>query len=157
MKPVFVQRVCKNRNDFDASATVDSHFHMVYMGSAEFERPELRASMSKVCSQLSHFAVYPLTTVQDCNGDSLRVFSWCEDKQYQSALMALWRNEQSVVTKEAVGLWEATRPMAERRYPADVWWDIHNHVFFCFGDDAMEQWITALRNTRREFKKAGRL
>lgn len=155
--PYLVQRVSRNRAEFNAHGSVDDNYRMEYMGSSEFEFGALPKSLKFACANLDDYSVIKINAIKDLDDQPLRVLCLTEDKAYQEALLELWVDEHSLTTKECVGLEQAKRPKEDRLYEADVWWDISNHVFFCFGKTTMKQWLTALENTRKKFKEAGRI
>lgn len=155
--PYLVQRVSRKRSEFNKAGSVDDNYRMEYMGSAEFEMGALPKSLKAACASLDEYQVIKIEAIKDADDQPLRVLCKIADKAYQEDLLSLWVDEHSLTTKECVGLEQAKRPKGERMYEADVWWDVSNHIFFCFGKTNMKQWQTALENTREKFKAAGRI
>lgn len=123
-----------------------------YMGSSEFEFGALPKSFREMQLLQHSWTVRNVPGITDENGTELKVFSGLNDEQFAEYVEQLLRlrygkpgSEAYIHTKESTHFMKDFKPFGSR--PANVWWDIENHVIFSFLDVFMSNVKTFVGNS----------
>jgi hypothetical protein len=134
---------------------------MEYMGSAEFEFGALPSSLKEMTKMVDFLDVYMVKPeIKDFQGK--RMFLICTDEQvnYQEFFPRLIENkirlkEYTELDKAISGKRWNNEPLNPKCY-VNAWWDIDNHIMFCFGKSEAKKIIDAIKVVRDKKKAEGR-
>lgn len=143
-------QTCSFKDSYTPKKSWDENLHNDYMGSSEFEFGALNKSMKRVVASLDDYKVIILEDVTNHKGDTLRIYAKDIPNGWLDKLRINLENDYKPSTQEMTQLRRNKLGEASGSSMVDVWWDIKQDIFFCFGKIRMKKVKTTLQNTKKK-------
>ena len=136
--------------------TFNQVYGLDYMGSSEFEFGAIPKSFTRIIENLDKYSIIEYNNIKNWKTEKLMVFIYGDGKQYIEYIKKMGEGELDL--KERIyfeyhvrGKDIAGKKMTDESYSArtQIWWDIDNDVFFCFGKEKMNRLVESLKNSRQ--------
>lgn len=145
-KPYLVYRCNFKKNG--TTDGIDSLLKFEYMGSAEYEFGALPKSLTKIIGRVDEMDIFK--TGHEKN-DGQGLFVLCLESEYleyngyiDELVSSKYEN-----LKERIDLKENINGTINEYSKSDVFWDIKNHVIFCFGKDNMRKIVKGIYSLKK--------
>lgn len=158
--PYLIQRMSYQRNP-PKNPSFDGLLKMDYMGSSEFEFDSLPTSLKQLTRNHSKLVVEQAEDVcRNEAGERMFLIGLPEVvADYQQYMNPLYKNEIRLKEATYLNLEDRKGELVHVCHSwdrTDVWWDINNHVIFCFGKSNAEAIIKAIGVVRANKEKDGK-
>jgi hypothetical protein len=152
-KPWLIQRVIE-RPSKNKTKGFDGRFNCDYMGSAEFEFGGLPKSLKEFVKKSNNIVVTKFKKLENDNSQmlcSISAFGEEHAKEYFNNYIELLVFDEINLKESSyfnINTFSKDHQKDLTYYKTDVWWDIENHIMFCYSVDLAKEVIKAIKEVR---------
>lgn len=150
--PYLIQRMKFRPESQIRGNTIDGVLEMDYMGSAEYEFGALPKSLKQICKNFNEFRIVQIKEIQNIQDKCLYMLTNLNDEQIKEYVKYI---QKIIEGKHRLKEWininkHMVKSTTKNEYfgrPEDAWWDIDNHLMFCFVQASIEKIKKAIEAT----------